>query len=316
MTTKTLEPVARKQAAAQPWWAKFIRAEARAGYLFILPWLIGVVLFVAAPMLASLYLSFTHYDILTDPTWAGTSNYQQALHDPLFWQSLKISGIYTVVVVPTGMVLAFLVALMLNQRVRGLGFFRSIYYLPVLIPAVVSAVLFGWLFNPEFGLINTGLALIGLEGPLWLASTRWALPTLMILNLWGVGASMLIYLGGLQSIPTELYEAAHLDGANVLRRLWHVTVPMMTPVIFFTLVLGIINSFQVFTSSFVLTQGGPNNATLFYLLYLYNNAFQFFRMGYASALAWILFMLLLVLILLVLRSATTWVHYEGKVDNR
>lgn len=294
--------------------SRLARAEAVAGYLFILPWLIGFAVFLAGPMIASLYFSFTHYELVKPPEWSGLGNYSNALTDPLVWQSLKVSAIYSVVVVPLGMVFSFLVALLLNQRVKGLSLLRSIFYLPVLIPAAVSSILFGWLFNPEFGLINTALSLVHIKGPLWLFSTSWALPTLMILNLWTIGGPMLIYLAGFQGIPTDLYEAASIDGAGAIRRFLSVTIPMVTPVIFFNLIMGIIGSFQSFTSSYVLTAGGPDNATLFYLLYLYQNAFQNFRMGYASALAWILFLIILALSLFVLRSSAAWVYYEGQIE--
>jgi multiple sugar transport system permease protein len=295
---------------------RLARAEAIAGYLFILPWLLGFVCFLAGPMLASLYFSLTDYELVKPPRWAGLANYAQALHDPLVGQSLKVSAVYSLVVVPLGLVFSFLTALLLNQKVRGLSLFRSIFYLPVLIPAAVSSVLFGWLFNPQFGLVNEALALVGIQGPLWLASTKWALPTLMILHLWTIGGPMLIYLAGFQGIPSDLYEAAAIDGAGAWRRFTRVTIPMMTPVIFFNLIMGLIGSFQAFTTSFVLTAGGPVNTTLFYVLYLYQNAFQNFRMGYASALAWILFAVILALSLLVLRSSAAWVYYEGQVERR
>jgi multiple sugar transport system permease protein len=293
---------------------RLARIEATAGYLFILPWLLGFVIFLAGPMIASLYFSLTHYELVKPPEWIGLQNYLSAFSDPLVWQSLKVSAVYSVVVVPLGMIFSFLVALLLNQSVKGLSIFRSIYYLPVLIPAAVSSVLFGWLFNPDFGLVNAALSFVGIKGPLWFASTTWALPGLMILNLWSIGGPMLIYLAGFQGIPTDLYEAASIDGAGVLNRFRHVTIPMVTPVIFFNLIMGIIGSFQSFTSAYVLTAGGPVNSTLFYVLYLYENAFQNFRMGYASALAWILFVIVLLLSLLVFRSSSAWVYYEGQVE--
>lgn len=303
-----------KAASARRGGGRLARAEAISGYLFILPWLIGFVVFLAGPMVASLYFSFTQYQLVKPPVWQGLENYRSAFADPLVWQSLKVSAVYSIVVVPFGMVFSFLVALLLNQRVKALSLLRSIYYLPVLIPAAVSSILFGWLFNPDFGLVNIALSLVGIKGPLWLASMTWALPTLMILNLWTIGGPMLIYLAGFQGVPTDLYEAASIDGAGTIRRFLHVTIPMVTPVIFFNLILGIIGSFQSFTSAYVLTAGGPDNATLFYLLYLYQNAFQNFRMGYASAMAWILFLIILALSLLVVRSSSAWVYYEGQIE--
>ncbi len=292
------------------------RREAAEGYLAISPWLLGLIIFTVGPIVASLYFSFTEYEVVKTPVWIGLANYQRLAGDRLFWQSLKVTGTYVAVSVPLGIVLAFAVALLMNQKVRMIGFFRTAYYMPNLVPAVGSAILWIWIFNPEFGLLNTSLAAIGIEGPLWLGHSKWAMPALIIMSLWGVGGGMLIYLAGLQGIPSDLYEAAEVDGATAWRRFLHVTVPQMTPVLFFNLIMGIIGSFQVFTAGYIMTGGGPRYATYFYVLNLYYNAFQYFRMGYASALAWILAVIILFFTLLVFRSSSAWVYYEGQLRGR
>lgn len=292
------------------------RREAVEGYLAISPWLLGLVIFTIGPIVASLYFSFTDYEVVKAPLWIGLENYQRLFTDRLFWQSLKVTGIYVAVSVPLGISLSFAVALLMNQKVRLIGFFRTAYYMPNLVPAVGSAILWIWIFNPEFGLLNTALASIGIQGPLWLGHSKWAMPALIIMSLWGVGGGMLIYLAGLQGIPTDLYEAAEVDGAGNWRRFLHVTIPQMTPVLFFNLIMNIIASFQVFTAGYIMTGGGPRYATYFYVLNLYNNAFKYFRMGYASAMAWILALIILFFTLLVFRSSSAWVYYEGQLRGR
>ncbi|HEV8638312.1 MAG TPA: sugar ABC transporter permease [Chloroflexota bacterium] len=286
-------------------------------YLFISPWLVGFVVFVAGPMLATFAFSFASWDLLTAPKFVGLANYAKMLaEDPLFWKALQVSAIYSLVGIPLHIAFALLVAILLNQNIRAVALIRTIYYMPSVLSGVAVAVLWLWIFNPNFGPINLILKTIGVEGPLWLGSQTWALPALIIVSLWGVGGAMVIFLAGLQGIPTALYEAAAIDGANAWHRFWHVTVPMISPVLFFNLVMGIINSFQAFTNAYVMTQGGPNYATLMYVLYLYQNGFRFFQMGYASALAWVLFLLILLLTLLVFRSSPAWVYYEGELRGR
>jgi multiple sugar transport system permease protein len=289
--------------------------ESIAGYLFITPAVIGFVVFLAGPFLASLLISFTDYKLLVAPQWVGLDNYRALMVDPLFWQSLKVTFQYAIVALPLGLVLSLGLAVLLNQKVRGISFWRTIYYLPAVVSGVAVAVLWSWILNPEFGLLNLLLRYFGIRGPHWLSDTRTALPALIVISLWGVGGSMVIYLAGLQGIPTELYEAAELDGAGAWRRFISVTLPMLSPVIFFNLVLGVIGSFQFFTEPFIMTKGGPENSTLTYMLYLYRNAFNYFKMGYASALAWVFFALVLVLTLAVFRSSPMWVHYESERDN-
>lgn len=281
-------------------------------YVFMLPAILGLLIFTVGPMLVSLYLSFTDYDVLGSATWIGLDNYRQLLGEPLFWKSLRISAIYSIISVPTGLVFALALAVLLNQKMPGVYFFRSVFYLPTVISGVGVALLWRWMFNPEFGVINTLLAKIGIQGPGWLTSEDWALPALIITSLWGVGGTMLIYLAGLQGIPQELYEAAEIDGAGLRKRFRYVTLPLISNVTFFNLVLGIIGALQVFTDAFVMTGGGPNNSTMFLAVYLYRNAFQYLNMGYASALAWVMFMIVLVLTLLVFKSSPFWTFYQDE----
>lgn len=286
------------------------RREAITFYLCISPWLIGFVAFVLGPMLASFYFSLTDWTLLSPPVWAGLDNYARMATDPLVLQSLKITGLFTLAYVPLDLMGGLALALLMNQKVRGISIFRTVYYLPSVISGVAYVVLWMWIFHPSAGLFNTLLAYVGIPGPRWLASPDWALPAIVIMSLWGLGRSMVIYLAGLQGVPTHLYEAAALDGANTWQQFWAITLPLLTPTIFFNLVLSIIGTAQTFTQAFVATNGGPLNATLFYVLYLYRQAFQMFRMGYASALAWALFVIVMVLTLLVVRSGRSWVYYE------
>ncbi len=290
------------------------RREAIEGFVGISPWLLGLVIFTVGPIVASLYLSLNDYEVVKPPVFVGLENYRRLAEDPLFWQALKVTATYVFTSVPLTISLAFAVALLMNQRLAFLGLFRTAYYMPNLVPAVASAILWIWIFNPEFGLLNGSLRSVGISNPpLWLAHTKWALPALIVMSLWGVGGPMLIYLAGLQGIPTDLYEAAQIDGAGAWARFRHVTVPQMSPVIFFNLIMGIIGSWQVFTAGYIMTGGGPRYATLFYVLYLYNNAFRYFRMGYASALAWVLAVIILVFTLIVFRSSSAWVYYAGEL---
>jgi multiple sugar transport system permease protein len=290
-----------------------------AGYLFIAPWLLGFLVFTAGPMLASLAISLNSWSLLSAPEWVGADNYRRLFsEDPLFWTSLWNTAYYVVFSVPLGIVVALSLAWLLNQRLRGMTFFRTAVYLPSITNIVAVSVLWLWIFNPEFGLFNVGLRLVGLDGPLWLQSERWAKPALIIMSLWSAGGSTIIFLAALQGIPGELYEAASLDGAGGVARFVHITLPMLSPAIFFSLIIGIIGSFQVFAQAFVMTgaaqpgaEGGPNNATLFLVLYLYKKAFQEFKMGYAAALAWVLFFIILVFTLVQTRLSRRWVYYEA-----
>ncbi len=283
------------------------------GYLFISPWLIGFIAFTFWPFIRSIYLSFTRYNIVTEPKWVGLANYKMLLtQDELFYKSAWVTIKYAIVAVPLGIVAGVALALLLNINVKGMSVFRTIFYLPSIVPTVATSVVFMWLLNPNIGLVNRILAVVGVQGPAWLSTSPWAFNSLIMMALWGVGGSMVIYLAGLKDIPVHLYEAATLDGATSVKKLRYVTLPMMTPVIFFNLVMGIISAFQYFTQAFVMTpNGGPEDSTYFYSLYLYNRAWKYLDMGYASAMAWILFLVVIVLTGLVFRTQKKWVHYGG-----
>lgn len=280
------------------------------GYAFISPWLIGFLLFTAFPFLASVYLSFTRYNIVSAPSWVGVANYRILFtSDPLFWQALKVTFWYAVVAVPLGVVAGVGLALLLNLELRGMSLFRTIFYLPSIVPSVASSVIFLWILNPQTGLINGILRNFHIEGPAWLQDKAWAPWSLVLLSVWAVGGSMVIYLAGLKEIPIYLYEAAVMDGANAFQKMRLITLPMLTPVIFFNLVMGIIGTFQYFTEAYIMTQGGPEDSTLFYALYLFQRAWRYLDMGYASAMAWVLFLVIMVLTGLVFRTQKRWVHY-------
>jgi multiple sugar transport system permease protein len=283
------------------------------GYLFISPWLIGFLVFALYPFLASLFYSLTSYDILTPPRWVGLSNYGLMLKDGLFWRSLGNTLYFTVFAVPLTTVMAIAIAMLLNMKVRGLAIYRTIFYLPSVVPLVASSILWIWLFNPSFGLLDSFLRMLGLPAPGWLYDEAWVKPALIVMSLWGVGSAIVIYLAGLQGVPQELYEAAGLEGANAWQRTWHVTLPMISPVILFNVVLGLIGSFQYFTQAYVMTQGGPNNASLFYALYLYQQAFSYLHLGYASAMAWLLFVLILLATFSIFKTSAKWVYYGGEI---
>jgi multiple sugar transport system permease protein len=280
------------------------------GLIFISPWLIGFLVFTVGPFFSSVWLSFTSYDIVTPPRWVGTINYTTLLHDdPMFWSSLWITVRFAIVAVPLGIVAGVALALLLNLKVRGQAVFRTIFYLPSIVPAVANAVVFSWILNPEIGLVNGILRTFGVEGPAWLNDSKWAPWSLVLMSIWGVGGSMVIYLAGLQDIPIHLYEAATIDGASAFDRARRITLPMLTPVIFFNLVMGIIGAFQYFTEAYVMTRGGPEGSTTFYALYLFQRAWSYLDMGYACAMAWVVFVLVMILTGLVFRSQRKWVHF-------
>lgn len=302
-----------KQARSSIWPATLRAREALTFYLFLAPWLLGFLLFTIGPILASAALSFTQYDIVTPPRAIGVANYRDLFaSDRLFGVSLFNTGYYVLFFVPLQIALSLALALLLNLEVHGIPIYRTLFYIPSIVPAVANSILWIWIFQPQWGLLNYGLSLLGIEGPLWLSSIEWSKPSLILMSLWGSGGAMIIFLAGLQGIPQHLYEAAELDGANRWRRFWHVTLPMLTPTTFFVLVLGVIGSFQVFTQAYIMTGGGPANSTLFYMLYLYRRAFVFQNMGYASAMAWILFVIIFLLTVVQFATARRWVYYEGE----
>jgi len=290
------------------------RIDQRNGILFALPWLIGLSIFVVYPVLASLYDSFCSYDAIRPPSWVGLENYRRLFtEDDLFWKSLGNTLYMAVFGLPIGLAASLGVALMLNQKVRGMSFYRVLYFLPSITPVVATSILWLWLLNPQIGLVNVGLRALGVETPpAWLTDPVWAKPSLILMGLWGAGGGMVIYLAALQDVPVELLEAAELDGANALQRFRHVTLPALSPVILFNLIMGLIASFQYFTQAYVMTNGGPQDSTTFYALHLFNEAFLDFHMGYASAMAWVLFVVTLVCALLIFRSSARWVYYSGE----
>lgn len=300
--------------AHRPWYgSRLKRREAIEGYLWISPWILGFLIFSLGPIIASAYLSFTEYKIAGSPVWIGLENYRQAFFvDKQFWPSLWRTVYYSVAVVTLGVSLSLLAAMLLNQEIKGRAVYRALYYLPSLTPVVALAILWRWLLQPQVGLVNYLLYQVGIPGPGWLNDTKWAIPALIMIALWASvgGGRMIIFLAGLQGVPKELHESAQIDGANSLQRFFSITLPMISPVILFNLILGVIGSFSVFSVSYIATQGGPNYATWFYMLHLYYNAFSYFQMGYASALAWIFFVIIFILSFIQIRLSNRWVYYE------
>jgi len=293
-----------------------LRHEARAlvrGLAFLSPWLIGFLVFTVVPVCLSLYYSFCDYSLLQPPLFKGLANYRMLRHDPVFRKVLGNTVVYGLLALPLGMLAALGVAMLLNSKIRGVSIYRTIVFLPSLVPAVASAMLWLWLFNSKLGLINTTLNALGVANPPgWLSDVRWAMPALVLMSFWGIGNSVVIYLAGLQDVPRELYEAAEIDGASSLRQVWHVTLPSISPVIFFNLIMGIIGTLQVFATPFIMTGGGPARSTYFFTMYLYDNAFNYLKMGYASAMAWIQLLMVLALTALAAWSSKRWVHYQGR----
>lgn len=284
--------------------------RAVAGYIFISPFILGFLLWFLIPAATAGWLAFQDWNLLGPPKSVGLANFQKLWSDALLWQSLKVTTIYTIVSVPASLLLGFALALLLNTSVRGITVFRTIFYLPSIVPAVANAVLWVWIFNTEFGLANAGLHALGLAKIKWLQDPAWALPAMILVALWGFGGGMVIYLAGLQGIPRSFYEAADIDGAGRWAKLRHITIPLMSPVLFFNLIIGIIGSYQGFTQARLITNGGPQNATLVYVLYLYRVAFENLKMGYAAALAWLLFVLIMLLTLFVFKYIGSRVYYE------
>lgn len=290
------------------------RRRMRVGLLFAAPWLIGFVSFTLYPIFASFYYSLHVYTTFGQPMrWVGLANYAELLNrDKLFWVSLYNTAYMVFIGVPFHILLAILLALLLNLSLRGVAVYRTVFYVPTIVPVVATSVLWMWIFNPEYGLINAGLDLLGVRGPGWLTSPALAKPALILMGSWTIGGTLVIFLAGLQGVPQQLYEAAMIDGAGPLMRVLNVTLPMLSPVIFFNLIMGVIGGFQIFTQAFIMTQGGPLDSTLFYALYLYRNAFEYFKMPYASAMAWILFLVVSLATLTIFRTSSRYVYYEGE----
>jgi multiple sugar transport system permease protein len=315
-------------------WAKSKAAERRARgrqarreelefYLFISPWIVGFLFLTAGPMLLSLVVSFTEWDIVTPAKWVGLENYKRLWRDlwqpsrlVLFQQSLKVTTLYALLEVPLRLIVNLFGAILLNQKLRGIRLFRTMLYSPTVVPAVASAMVWVWIMLPHGGLLSLILNRFGLPDQRLLFDQRTALITLIFMGLWGFGTGMLIFLAGLQSIPQHLYEAAEIDGASAWARFRHITLPMLSPVIFFNLVTSVMGNFQAFDPAFLITEGGPNYATYFYVLNLYNFGFRYFKMGLATAMAWVLFFIIMAFTLLIVRSSAAWVYYEGEVRGR
>ena len=289
------------------------RQNLRIGLLFVSPWIVGFLVFTLYPVVASLFFSFCDYDVLSKPVWIGGMNYRDMAADSVFWKSLYNTLFFSILALPLGMILALLLAILLNQPVRCRGAFRAIFFLPSLVPMVAGAMVWLWILNGKLGLLNQFLLTLGIHHPpQWLNDPGWTKPSLVLMALWGVGNSVVIYLASLQDVPQSLYEAAEIDGASAWMRLRHVTLPMISPVIYFNLVMGIIGTLQTFASAYVMFNGGgPNRSALFYAVYLYQNAFEFRQMGYACALAWVLFLLILGLTWLATRATRKHVFYSG-----
>jgi len=284
------------------------------GYAFISPWILGFIAFLLLPIAMSIYYSFCDFNPLvkSGPLFIGTANFQDLAHDPIFWKALRNTFWYAAIAVPSSLVVSLGLALLLNMRIPGQPVFRTIIFLPSLVPTIASAMLWLWIYNSRYGLLDAMLDRIGITGPGWLTTTEWAMPSLMFMSLWGVGYTVVIFIAGLQDVPRELYESAEIDGASSIRRLWHVTLPLLSPVIFFNLIMAIIGTFQVFATPYAMTQGGPDRATYFYTYYIFDNAFTNNKMGYACALGLIQLVIILALTGIATWSSKRWVHYQGR----
>jgi multiple sugar transport system permease protein len=289
------------------------KSQARAGLLFAGPWIIGFFGFIAYPLLASFYYSFCEYSVLKPPMYIGLSNYTDLYHDRIFWQSLYNTFYFAIISVPAGTFVGIGLALLLNAKVRGQAFYRTVFYLPSLVPQTALAMLWMWMFNGEHGLLNTGLKHLGVaKGPAWLSDPTWTKPAMVVMTVWTVGNAMVIYLASLQDVPTELIEASDLDGAGPLTKLRNVTLPMISPVILFNVIMAIIGSMQIFTTAYIMFPGGaPAHATYFYTMYLFDNAMIYHKMGYACAMGWIMFVIIFVLTLVSIKISEKKVYYGG-----
>jgi multiple sugar transport system permease protein len=294
--------------------------EERQFYLFVSPWLFGFLIWTAGPMLYSLFISFTEWDILTRPVWVGLENYRTLWHDlfepsrlVLFRQSLIVTTLFTIMLVPLRMIVNLGGAILLNQKIKAMPFFRAVFYSPTIVPAIASAMVWSWIMQSNGGLVSLILNQFGLPNQTWLFDEDTALVTLVGLSLWGFGSQMLFFLAGLQSVPPHLYEASKIDGASTWQQFLNITLPMISPVIFYNLIISMMGTFQAFDGAYLYTRGGPNYATHFYVLNIYNFGWRYFKFGLASAMAWVLLLIILILTLLVVRSSAAWVYYEGEV---
>jgi multiple sugar transport system permease protein len=311
-----LRPYKKRLTHDSRWTLTNRQREALWFYIIISPWILGFLVLLAGPMVYSFYLSFTEWDLFTAPQFVGFDNYIKLLtRDKVFAKTIYNTFYYAILSVGLNTVLSIIIAYFLNKRLFGMRFFRTAIYIPSVVPVVAMSMVFTWIFAPDTGLLNQFLANFGIDGPAWLLSADWVKLGLVVMSLWGVGGSIILLLTGLQGIPVELYEAAAIDGATETDRFFKITLPLLSPVIFFNLVMGIIGSLQTFAQVFILTGGGPNNTSQMMVPYLFDNAFRFFKMGYASAIAWILFVIILALTLLVMRWSSVWVFYENEVKS-
>jgi len=298
-------------------WSGLAKRRAVNGYLFLLPNLLGFLTFSVFPIGAALYLTFTNWDLASTPKFTGLANFAQMVDDWIFWKALVNTFYFAFVSVGIGLIIAFFLALLINRKMRGVLIFRLIYFLPQLTLMVAAAIVWLWIYHPEFGLVNHLLGLLGIEGPRWLTDSRWAMPAIIIMSNWkGIGYAMLIFLAGLQGIPEELYEAAVVDGANWFQQLTHITIPMVSPTTFFVLTTSLIGAFQGFDQFYIMTKGGPAFATTTLVLYIFNNGFQFFEMGYATSMAAVLFLCILAMTLVQWRGAQLWVYSAVEPERR
>jgi multiple sugar transport system permease protein len=278
-----------------------------AGIYFVLPWVIGFILFTLLPMIAAVFISFTDWSIVGSNTqWIGLANYREIFQAEQFWHALWITFRYAIIAIPLVIVTSFTVSVMLSKNIRHVGIYRVIYYMPAIVSGVAVSIVFRWILDPNNGLINFMLSWLGINGPNWLYDPEWVLPSYLIMAVWGAGGGILTYLSALKDVPTSLYESAEMDGANQFQKTWYITVPMMTPIIFYNLIIGIISAFRKFTDAYVL--GGAGGEGEFYMVYLYEQAFAHYKMGYATALAWILFIVIMFLTVIVNVSKKFWVH--------
>lgn len=284
------------------------------GFFFILPWVLGFFIFGLGPIIAALYIGFTDWNSLTSPNFIGLKNYIDLFHDENFINALKVTVRFGVISVPLGIMTSMTLAALLNNPIKGISFFRTALYLPAVVSGVSVALLWRWILDKDFGLMNMILFKLGINGPGWLSDPNWVLPSYLLIGIWGAGGGMLTYLAGLQDIPRALYESAEIDGAGWFRKFINITIPMLSPVIFYNLVMGIIGAFRKFNDAYII--GGAGNQGKFYMIYLYDNAFNYFKMGYATAMAWVLFLIILGLTLIVFKSSSVWVFYSGEVKTK
>ena len=303
-------------------WKRLSFEETFFGWLFIVPAVLGLLLFKLGPVIASLLLSFTKYEIISSPKWIGLDNYARLVTDDLWLKSIEVTFRYVILFVPTSLIAAYLIALLMSREVKGINLYRTLWYLPSVVPVVASATIWRWGLNPEFGPINYPLKLLGLPAPRWLTDPDWIIPSIVFISLWGLGNSVLIFLAAITGVPRTYYEAAEVDGAGPWTKFRHVTLPLTSSIIFYQLIVNVINSFQVFGIAYVLfvsnpsaSSAGPNNSALFYVLYMFRNAFGYFRNGYASAMAWVLFVVIMLLTWLLFYSQKRWVYYETEGAN-